>query len=70
MGLFWVAKCKKCGKDSGIRPSQSAGPQLDMAKPSEKLEVECPHCKAKNTFYGTDLRGVPAYILSSPRSED
>jgi phage FluMu protein Com len=65
MGLFWVARCKKCGKDSGIRPSLSAGPQLDMAIPSEKIKAKCPHCQFENEFDGTDLREVPAYISST-----
>jgi hypothetical protein len=66
MGLFWVARCKKCSKDSGIRPSLSAGPQLDMATPSEKIKAKCPHCQFENEFDGTDLREVPAYIVPSP----
>jgi DNA-directed RNA polymerase subunit RPC12/RpoP len=71
MGLYWVAKCNNCGKESAIRPSQSAGVQLDMATPSEKINAECPHCKFKNEFRGADLREVAAYIAPSPpQSED
>ena len=66
MSLFWVAKCQKCGKDSGIRPSLSAGPQLDMATPSEKIKAKCPHCQFKNEFRGAELREVAAYIVPSP----
>jgi DNA-directed RNA polymerase subunit RPC12/RpoP len=67
MPLYWVAKCKKCGKEAGIRPSTSVGNQLEMASPSEEIKgAKCPHCGAKNDFRGSDLREVLAYVVPSP----
>jgi hypothetical protein len=67
---MWAAKCKKCGKLAAVRPSKSAGRQLDLRNPSEKIEkLACPHCGAVNDFLGSDLEEVLAYIgRSQPKS--
>jgi len=63
MPLMWAAKCKKCGKLSAVRPSKSAGRELELRNPSEKFEkLACPHCSAVNDFLGSDLEEVLAYI--------
>lgn len=66
MPLMWAAKCRGCGRISGVRPSNSTPSQIDMVAPSEKFNRECPHCKFKNVFLGSDLKEVDAAVLSDP----
>jgi hypothetical protein len=65
MAKVWAAKCPSCGKLSGVRPSASGGNQIDLQNPSEKFDLGCPHCSARNSFTGGDLTEVDASILSS-----
>jgi phage FluMu protein Com len=68
-GLFWAAKCKKCGKQAAVRPSRSTGTHLELGNPSEKIKLVCPHCYAVNDFLGSDFEEVQAYIRrSQPKS--
>jgi hypothetical protein len=61
--MMWAAKCKSCGKLSGVRPSKSVGKQLDLANPSEKIKAKCPHRGYVNDFLGSDLVEVPGVGL-------
>jgi phage FluMu protein Com len=68
-GLFWAAKCKKCGKQAAVRPSRSTGTHLELRNPSGKVKLVCPHCYAVNDFLGRDFEEVQAYIRrSQPKS--
>ena len=66
MALYWAAECKKCKKLSGIRPSKSQGPQIDLRNPSEQLKATCPRCGFVNDFVGSDFQEVEPYKLAVP----
>ena len=57
MADWWTAKCKKCGVDLAIRPSESTPEKLDLGgMGSVKNPVRCSHCKFENRFGYGDLR--------------
>jgi hypothetical protein len=60
-GLFWAAKCKKCGKQAAVRPSKFVGRGREPRNPSERIKLECPHCHAVNDFLERDFEEVLAY---------
>jgi hypothetical protein len=66
MPLMWIATCENCKRDSAVRPSCSTENQIELANPSEKIRVKCPHCHHENEFCGSDLRQESVEILPSP----
>jgi hypothetical protein len=70
MTLVWATKCGRCKKDFAVRPSKSAGAQLDMRTPSEKIKSQCYHCGHWNDLLGSDLEEVDSSTLPSPPPKD
>jgi hypothetical protein len=63
MPRVWAGECKKCGKLSAVRHSETDGRRIDLPVPSRKTKVVCPHCGAENEFSDSELKDVSAEIL-------
>ena len=57
MADWWTAKCKKCGANLAIRPSDAALDKLDIGgMGSVRNPVKCSVCEFENHLGYDDLR--------------
>jgi hypothetical protein len=57
MSDWWTAKCKKCGADLAIRPSEAGPDRIDLGgMGSVANPVKCSVCDFKNQFDYGDLQ--------------